>query len=214
MTSPAFPTAPRFGLLKPSASAIATFRQLNTTAPFSYTSIGASATGRPPGYRVDHNRIHLGFGEDVWRRARIALHRWEMFPAPWAAIRPDDEPIQPGLTLTMLAHACGLWWMSGCRIAYVIEESAPVRRSGFAYGTLTSHVEQGEECFMIEMLEDGSVWYDLRAFSRPRFWPVRLTWPLARRLQKRFVRESLATLRRIASAETPVPRTSSPSPAH
>ncbi len=65
-----------------------------------------------------------------------------------------------------------------------------MRRFGFAYGTLPAHVEQGEERFTVERHANGEVWYDLRAFSKPRYWPVRIGKPLARRLQRRFVRDS------------------------
>jgi uncharacterized protein (UPF0548 family) len=102
----------------------------------------------------------------------------------------------------MQAHALGLWWLNACRIVYVIDEAAPVRRFGFAYGTLPAHVEEGEERFSIEQLADGSVWYDLRAFSRPRYWPVRLAKPVARRLQRRFVRESQAAMQRAVAQAT------------
>ncbi|MEO7798036.1 MAG: DUF1990 domain-containing protein, partial [Opitutaceae bacterium] len=84
--------------------------------------------------------------------------------------------------------------LSGCRVVYVLDEAGPVRRYGFAYGTLEAHVEQGEERFSVELHGDGGVWYDLRAFSRPRFWPVRLAKPLARRLQRRFVRDSQSSM--------------------
>src|SRR5262249_55066407 len=79
-----------------------------------------------------------------------------------------------------------------CRIVHVVDEP---RRFVFAYGTLPGHVESGEERFLIEWLPDDSVWYDLRAFSRPRLWLVRLLYPLARRQQRRFARESLAAMR-------------------
>ena len=45
------------------------------------------------------------------------------------------------------------------------------------------------------LTSDGSVWYDVRAFSRPRYWPVRLAKRIARRLQARFVRDSKAAMR-------------------
>ena len=62
---------------------------------------------------------------------------------------------------------------------------------GFAYGTLPNHVESGEELFQITMDEQGDVYYTLTAFSRPRFWAVRLTYPLSRYFQKKFIRDSL-----------------------
>jgi uncharacterized protein (UPF0548 family) len=173
---------------------VAAFRRKNEAVALGYAELGQSASGYPAGYNVDHNSVRLGWGEDVWARACAALKTWRMFPVGWAAIEPADEPVRAGQTLTMLARGYGVWWMSGCRIVYMVEEAGPVRRFGFAYGTLTTHVEQGEERFMVEMLEDGTVWYGLRSFSKPRFWPVKLMKPLARRLQKRFVRESLAAM--------------------
>lgn len=185
---------PEFRLHRPEAAEVVAFRAKNESAAFGYAELGQSAGGYPAGYNVDHNSVRLGWGDEVWARACAALKTWRMFPAGWTAIEPADEPVREGQTLTMLARGYGVWWMSGCRIVYMVEESGPVRRFGFAYGTLTTHVEQGEERFIVEMLEDGTVWYDLRAFSRPRFWPVRLMKPLARRLQKRFVQESLAAM--------------------
>jgi uncharacterized protein (UPF0548 family) len=68
---------------------------------------------------------------------------------------------------------------------------------GFAYGTLPGHAESGEERFLVEWdRAGGDVWYDLLAFSRPRHVLARLGYPLARRLQNRFAKESAAAMRR------------------
>ena len=55
------------------------------------------------------------------------------------------------------------------RVIYVVDEP---RRKGFAYGTLPGHPEDGEESWMVEQRDDGSVWITIRAFSRPatRWW--------------------------------------------
>lgn len=50
------------------------------------------------------------------------------------------------------------------RVVYVVDE--PNRR-GFAYGTLPGHAECGEEAFLAERGDDGSVSVVIRAFSRP-----------------------------------------------
>jgi uncharacterized protein (UPF0548 family) len=57
-------------------------------------------------------------------------------------------------------------------------------------------VESGEELFSIEWRDDDSVWYSISAFSRPRLWLVRLAYPVARRLQRRFAVESLVVMER------------------
>ncbi|MGC4048071.1 MAG: DUF1990 domain-containing protein [Armatimonas sp.] len=170
----------------PDAAAIRAFLA-RETGDFSYPEVGATQEGvNVPRYDNDHNRVKLGDGEAVFQHAREALLHWEHFPAPWVFIEPH-APIETGQTVAMCAKAFGLWWISAARIVYVIDEP---RRFGFAYGTLSAHVECGEERFLVEKLPDGSVWYDLYAFSRPRRWFIKLGYPFARRLQKKFVRDS------------------------
>lgn len=181
-------------LRRPSAAQLRAFLEEQRARPFSYREVGATRGRAPEGYDLDENRVRLGAGAAVFERARAALRRWEMFPAGWSFVEPR-EPIEEGRAVAVVFHALGLWWPNAARIVYVFEESAPILRSGFAYGTLPGHVEEGEERFGVEWLADDSVWYDLRAFSRPRFWAARLARPLARALQRRFVRDSQAALR-------------------
>jgi uncharacterized protein (UPF0548 family) len=56
------------------------------------------------------------------------------------------------------------------RVVYTIDE--PDRR-GFAYGTLRGHPESGEELFAVRY-DDGSVYVDVVAFSKPATWWSRL----------------------------------------
>jgi uncharacterized protein (UPF0548 family) len=78
----------------------------------------------------------------------------------------------------------------------VVNERNAVERFGFAYGTLPDHVECGEERFTIEFHEsDESVWYDILAFSKPQHPLVKMAYPLARRLQKRFAGDSMDRMR-------------------
>jgi uncharacterized protein (UPF0548 family) len=123
------------------------------------------------------------------------LQRWEHFRLGWLDAWPPDTPIQTGHTVSVLARAFGLWSLNFCRIAYVIDDEGPVRRFGFAYGTLEDHVERGEERFLIEWRQsDDSVWYDILAFSRPKHILAWLGYPLVRRAQKRFARNSAAAM--------------------
>lgn len=207
-------------LTEPSPERIRAFLARQAGEPFSYPSVGATRPGpvepsAPPGFDLDHNRTFLGDGPGIFEAACEALARWEMFPAAWARIEAGLEPsggpvpnvapppLREGTVVAMVARALGVWWLSACRIVYTLDErfeSGPVRRRyGFAYGTLPGHVERGEERFSVELLEDGTAWYDLLAFSTPRYWMVRLGYPVARRLQRRFVLDSLAAMRRAAA---------------
>jgi len=63
--------------------------------------------------------------------------------------------------------------------------------------TLPEHVESGEERFLIEWdRSDDSVWFDILAFSRPNKFFTWLGYPFVRRLQKRFGRDSAASMLR------------------
>jgi uncharacterized protein (UPF0548 family) len=159
---------------------------------FTYPDVGATQVERvPPGFVHDHNRQRLGRGAEAFERARHAIRGWKMVPAPLAFIEPLPIPIEVGAQAGVVVHAVGLWWLNAARIVYVIDEP---RRFGFAYGTLPGHVERGEERFLVEWLDDDSVWYDLHAFSQPRYWMVRAARPLVRALQRRFGRLSKAAM--------------------
>jgi uncharacterized protein (UPF0548 family) len=50
--------------------------------------------------------------------------------------------------------------------------------------------------------EDDAVWYNIVAFSRPQQLLTRLGYPLVRRLQKRFARDSAAAMLRAAQVKS------------
>jgi uncharacterized protein (UPF0548 family) len=90
-----------------------------------------------------------------------------------------------------VAHEIGLWWLNACRIIYVVDESEPIRRFGFAYGTLPGHAGTGEERFLVEWdRASDAVWYDILAFSRPHRFLPHLGYPYMRRIQKLFKKQS------------------------
>jgi uncharacterized protein (UPF0548 family) len=179
-------------LRRPGPARVARFLDEQRGLAVTYDAVGATDGGdAPAGFVLDHNRQRLGRGEAVFARAREDLRRWRMFPAPWTAIEPAGAPIAEGQVIAVHICTLGLWWHTAARIVYVIDEP---RRSGFAYGTLPGHPERGEERFLVEWLPDDEVWYDLRAFSRPRHWAARLGRPVARAFQRRFQRESKAAM--------------------
>ena len=182
-----------FLLTEPSSKVVVSFISSQKNLGFTYVEVGATAKEPPPGYTVDHNRIQLGSGAQVYESAIGKLRRWEQVDLGWVTIAPSGVPLEVGATVAIKARAYGTWSLSASRVVYLIDEKrTEVRKFGFAYGTLPDHVETGEERFTVEWRsEDDTVWYDILAFSRPRHPLVRLTSPLARRLQKRFARDSM-----------------------
>lgn len=209
-----------FTLREPSERNVANFLSHQAKLPFSYAEVGATQSSTPPGYTVDHNRIQLGAGAKVFQRAVEALQQWRQFELGWVTIAPQGVKVQAGATVAVKAWACGMWSLNACRVVYVVDEAATIAgaaqaaakaepqevraatitRFGFAYGTLPDHIERGEERFLIEWNRaDDSVWYDILAFSRPRHPLVKLGSPVARLMQKRFARDSLAAMKSVAS---------------
>ena len=184
-----------FLLTEPSTQVVREFIAAQRDSPFSYAAVGATNAVPPPEYTLDHNRIQLGLGNSVYEHAVEALRGWRQFDLGWVKIVPPGSRIEVGTTVAVQARTFGFWSLSACRIVYLISDEGPIKRFGFAYGTLADHVERGEERFTIEWhRKDNSVWYDILAFSRPRHPLVRTAFPLARMLQKRFVKDSLATM--------------------
>ena len=197
-------------LRKPRATRIRRFIASEQHLDFTYPLVGATAGWPPPGFDIDRNRIRLGAGPNssvLFDRACEALRQWRMFDLGWVEAIPGDTPIEPGATVAILMKIHGLYWLNSARIVYTIDEDGPMRRFGFAYGTLPGHAEAGEERFMIEWNRaSGEVSYQLFAFSRPRHPLARLGYPLARMLQRRFVRDSQQRMRSAVArkgAQTP-----------
>lgn len=188
-----------FSPFKPSAASIRRFLERQARRSFSYEEVRQTRSTPPAGYVCDHNRVCLGIGETIFNAAVAALESWRMFPGEWVEAHADHAPIATGTNVAVVAKEYGVWSMLACRVVYRIDEVGPVRRVGFAYGTLEGHFAKGEERFLIEWnRDDDTVWYDLLAFSKPRALWARLLYPLVRRTQKRFARESKEAMLRAA----------------
>ncbi len=188
-------------LRRPTPEAIRDFLARERERPFSYPAVGATRPGEapPPGFVFDRHRVRLGAGPETYARARAALRRWEMFRLGWVELCWPTTPVEEGATVAVLIRRLGVHALNAARIVYVVEETGgPVERLAFAYGTLPEHVERGEERFEVEWRRggDGSVWYDVRAFSRPHHPVAWAAYPWVRLQQRRFARDSLAAMRR------------------
>jgi uncharacterized protein (UPF0548 family) len=185
----------------PSEAALAAFLAAHRDEPLGYADTDCTARGQaPPGFVLDRQRTALGHGVACARAARDAIRRWQMFALPWVRQWPADAPIRVGTPVAVAVRACGLWWKNACRIVSVVDTP---ERLGFAYGTLRTHAESGEERFVVEALPDGRVWFEIVAISRPAHPLARLGRPLVRRLQQRFRQESAAAMLRAVAGAGP-----------
>ena len=104
----------------------------------------------------------------------------------------DGTPhVAPGVTADLIVHVFGVRFTAPVRVVSVTTDA---HRVGFAYGTLPGHPETGEESFMVEQHDDGSVWIVIRSFSHPSTWYYRLAAPLLRWQQRAATKKYLRAL--------------------
>jgi uncharacterized protein (UPF0548 family) len=184
-------------LSAPSDIQINQFLDKARESSYTYSEVGATSGLLPPLFTPDQNRVQLGKGAQTWRNAVQAIEHWEMFSIPWVRLYWPTTPIAAEQNVAVLAHHLGCYWLNACRIVYVVDDDGEPKRFGFAYGTLTDHAESGEERFLVEWNRNtDEVTYDLLAFSRPNQFLVRMGYPFARQLQKRFVIHSIIAMKK------------------
>jgi uncharacterized protein (UPF0548 family) len=178
-------------LRAPRDDAIAAVLARQADAPFSYREVGATGGDLPAGYDHAQVRFALGNGDGVFAAACDAIRSWRMFALGWVRLHGADRAPSPGHTVAPVAHVLGLWSVNVARVVYVINEPS---QFGFAYGTLAAHAERGEELFLVGREPDGSVWYEIKVFSRPQLWWSRMAKPIVAARQRRFREDSGAAM--------------------
>ncbi|WP_105566266.1 DUF1990 family protein [Microbacterium halophytorum] len=164
---------------------------MTATRAFTYPGQGASLPGRdvPHGFRPIDREARIGEGDAVFRSAADATLRWGIQRGAGIRVAAADRALCAGDEAVLRIPG----WPRDvpCRIVYVVDEPD---RAGFAYGTLPGHPERGEEAFLIERRDDGSVCVRIRAFSRPAGLIYWLGYPVLRLLQEVFTRRYLRAL--------------------
>ena len=131
-----------------------------------------------------------------------AIRGWQMFNIPWV------HSVLAQCSRYRLEPRSRFWWiisgfhsLNACRIVYAVDEDGPIKRFGFAYGTLWEHAESGEERFTVEWRRnEDEVWYDILAFSRPGKW--RPNWRIRfRGASRKFAEASKLAMLRAANTD-------------
>jgi uncharacterized protein (UPF0548 family) len=149
-------------------------------AELTYTEVGATQGVLPSGYHhVRRSRV-VGFGPDDFAAASSALLSWQVQLGAGVRVAASAPVAEPGAVVLLSAGAGPLRVRAPCRVVYTVTES---RRCGFGYGTLPGHPERGEEAFVVEYREDGSVAVSVTAFSRPASLAARAAGPAGRLAQ-------------------------------
>ncbi|MBT2398347.1 DUF1990 family protein [Streptomyces sp. ISL-100] len=171
---------------------------------FTYPEVGATRqdTDLPAGYNHLRHRVPVGAGRAAFESAGTAVTTWQLHRASGVRVRADAARAEPGVAVEVSLGAGPLRLAAPCEVVWTAYEND---RTGFAYGTTGRHPERGEESFVVELADDGTVWFTVTAFSRPARWYSRLAGPVVPACQLWYARRLGRTLRRIA-AGAPVRR--------
>jgi uncharacterized protein (UPF0548 family) len=176
-------------------------RGTSSDGAFNYEAIGATAPSdagpAPKGYRLFKRTVRIGHGPDRWHFASEAVLAWGIKVRSGFRIANFDGTPAAGHKVVLgerywLVARVGparIW--EPVRIVDVLDGS---NRAGFAYGTLTGHPVSGEEAFLVEYAEDGSVTLTITSISRPAGGMWRLAFPLLAVAQRYYRRRYFRAL--------------------
>ncbi|MEN0067342.1 MAG: DUF1990 domain-containing protein [Myxococcota bacterium] len=159
---------------------------------------GTWASSLPSGWFGDASEVVIGHGDEVFKRAVAALHRWTQFDLEWTQPLSQNVPILEGRLFAFTSRQLGVWSVNVCRIVKVVDDrEGDVRRFGFSYGTLDRHAVRGEERFLVTHdRSTDEVRFGIRKFSQPAHWLLWLATPVVRSIQHRFTRDALSRIAR------------------
>jgi len=192
-----------FRFKKPTAAAINESLAAAAHFPPSQSSFLALRTGLkqprlPFAFVHDVSRTLLGNGEPDFERAKLAFKRWVPFDLGWVSVANPTASITAGQIVAVQVHTFGLWSLNLSRIVEVVDTPTSF---GFLYATTPLHIEEGEERFLLTLdSENGNVWYELEAVSRPHNPLAFLGLPITRHFQHRFARESHCRIAEMVSS--------------
>lgn len=182
-----------FSFFQPSESWVDRLLESHWESSRPYQEVGATLGEAPANYTLDHTRLRIGAGVGTFELVARALSKCRYFETGRTRLRPSEATVREGGVVCVVARHFGFYSLNPARIVRVLDEashSPGYRRYGFVYGTLPEHSERGEERLPVELLPDGSVWYDLYSSARGSDVLVRLGYPALRLLQRRFARDS------------------------
>lgn len=148
---------------------------------FTYPEVGATAAELPVGYQHLHASRVVGSGQELFEQCAETVMTWGVQRGAGLTVVPGDR-VRVGAENRLGLRLGPVRTWAPCRVVYVVDEPD---RKGFAYGTMPGHPECGEESFIVSLDENGTVQFDVTAFSRPASWLARLGGPVTGFVQRR-----------------------------
>lgn len=161
------------------------------SAACSYAGVGQGFDRAPPGF-IRHERSRILTRRD-FNGAVHDLLFWRAHEQAGLKVATSDLPLREGSVVLMRLGIGPLSLRIPGRVTDLIDEP---RRGGFGYATLLGHPEAGEERFILEHLDDGSIRFTTTAISKPASRLARLAGPIGRRFQLFMTQRYLTALDR------------------
>lgn len=140
-----------------------------------YPEVGATAGGvLPAPYR--HVDLSRTLARRDFRGVVEDLFYYRMHAAAGLGVSASSPRVEQDAVVQLRLGLGPAGVTAPCRVIHVIDET---HRAGFAYGTLPGHPESGEELFLLDHYDDGSIRFTVRAFSRPASRTAKLGGPVA-----------------------------------
>jgi uncharacterized protein (UPF0548 family) len=168
------------------------------SAPFTYAEVGATRSDAlPPGYDHAEHEAVVGSGPAAFERAVAAVFGWRAQQATGLRVRATGPASEPGTVVVLTAGLPRFGFDIPCRVVWA--QTSGTER-GFGYGTLPGHPERGEEAFLVEQRDDGTVAFRTRVFSRLASPVARLGGPVSHLVQQVALRRYLSAIARAGRA--------------
>jgi uncharacterized protein (UPF0548 family) len=166
-------------------------------ADVTYADVGATIERRiPNGFAGKRMTQVIGHGEAAFTQARLGLQTWAAHRGAGVEPFAETQLVRGGTVLLVLGLGPAEVRIA-CRIVDVTDTPLAF---GFVYGTLPVHPECGEERFLVEYEEDGTVRFTIDVFWKPNHPLAVVGAPVARRMQHRYTQGYLDALARFVSS--------------
>lgn len=162
----------------------------------------------PRGYRLELRREKLAVPDPAAGFLRLAngILDWDLHRLAGLRVAAATPRAAAGVEMSSGVGLGPLRYYAPCRVLWaeepaVDDDGAPVpgQRSGFGYGTLKGHPEQGEEGFYAELDGDGKLVFRVAAYSRPANRMIAAGDAANRAVQRLITRRYLSAAYRLAS---------------
>jgi uncharacterized protein (UPF0548 family) len=160
-----------------------------------YVEVGATQSEElPTGYRHVRRRAAVGTGRETFVAVAAGMRDWQIHRRAGLRLRPATPTPSVGASFTAGLRLLSVTLWIPCRVVWLRDEPT---HYGYGFGTVSGHPETGEEAFQVSLV-DGTVWFTLRAFSRPASWYARLGGPVSTQLQRRVTDRYVEAARSLA----------------